>query len=269
VIGPLPPTPIDALLAPGAPATLVCLLTRLGGMLLTGPLWSVTALPRTARAAVLVVLALVLLPGTPSAVLPEDPLALPFALGSELALGTAIGMLAAALVQGAMLAGEYAATQMGLAIAPTLAPMPEAQLSGVAQLQSLLAVAVFLQLNGHLALVSGVAESLRAVPPGTLVHMDAFLPALERAGLVMFETALRIGAPVLATLFLTNLAMAVLGRAVPHLNAMVVALPVSLAAGLLMTAIAMPLVAAMVARGTGALPDAISRMLAELAGGGR
>lgn len=265
----LAPSPIDALLAPGAAGTMVCLFTRLGGMLMTGPLWSVTALPRTARAAILVVLALVLLPGSPAAVLPEDPLAMPFALGAELALGTAIGLLAAALVQGAMIAGEYAATQMGLALAPTLAPMPEAQMSGVAQLQSLLAVAVFLQVNGHLALVDGVAESLQALPPGSLVRMDAFVPALQRAGLVMFETALRIGAPVLATLFLTNLAMAVLGRAVPHLNAMVVALPVSLGAGLLMTAIALPLVAAIVSRGTGALPGAISRMLAEVAGGGR
>jgi flagellar biosynthetic protein FliR len=147
--------------------------------------------------------------------------------------------------------------------------MPEAQLSGVAQLQSLLAVAVFLQLNGHLALVAGVAESLHVLPPGTLLEAQAFLPAVQRAGLVLFETALRVGAPVLGTLFLTNLAMAVLGRAVPHLNAMVVALPVSLAAGLLMTAMALPLVANVVAGASGALPASISRMLAELAGGSR
>lgn len=261
--------PLDALLAPGAPGTLVCVLTRLGGMMFTGPLWSVAALPRAGRAAVLVVLALVLLPATPPARLPEDPLAVPFVLAGEMAIGVAIGLLAAAFVQGAALAGEFASTQMGLQLAPALAPMPEAQQAGIAQLQSLLAVAVFLHLDGHLALVSGVADSLRVLPPGTVLHVEAFAPAVQRAGLVMFETALRVGAPVLGTLFLTNLAMAVLGRAVPHLNAMVVALPVATAAGLVMTAIALPLVAHVVGGATDALPASIARMLADLAGGGR
>ena len=73
----------------------------------------------------------------------------------------------------------------------------------------------------------------------------------------LFSAAVRAAAPVLVTLLLVNVALAILGRAVPQLNAMMVSLPISIAVGLVMAGVSMPVVAATVESWMHALPESV------------
>jgi flagellar biosynthesis protein FliR len=261
-MGPL----VERLLGAGAMPVFVCLTARLGGLFMVAPLWSLSTLPRMVRTALVVMLAVTLLPSAPAVVLPSDPVGMPLTLATEFAIGIAIGLGAAALVQAMALAGEVVATQMGLQMAPLFAPLPELQVSGIAQLQTLLAIAIYVRLDGHLLLLEGLAASLRVLPPGALLHPAGITGSLASVGAMLFGAAIRAAAPVMATLLLTQLVLAVMSRAIPQLNAMTVSLPLAVAAGLVMIGLTLPLVGGVLEHGARELPGHVDRVLHALAG---
>ncbi|HUK64340.1 MAG TPA: flagellar biosynthetic protein FliR [Dongiaceae bacterium] len=258
-------TLFERLTAPGAWPLLACLTARVGGLFLIAPLWSLSAMPRTVRTALVILISLALLPAAPLTGVPTDPVGMPLTFATELAIGLAIGLTAAALVQGVALAGEVISTQMGLQMAPLLAPLPEVQQSGLAQLQTLLAIAIYARLDGHLHLLRGLAASLRVLPPGVLLHPAGMVASVTGIGATLCGTAVGAAAPGMATLLLTQLALAVLSRAVPQLNAMMVSLPLAAACGLVMFGLSLPIVGGVLGRGAAALPDHLGFVLRALA----
>jgi flagellar biosynthetic protein FliR len=248
---------IQEILTPRNWPTFVFITARLTGMMLTAPLWSMTVWSRSGRMAATVLLAIVLLPGSPRTVLSDRMLDFPFALAMEMLVGIVIGVTASVIVQGVGLAGEVISIQMGLGLGATLAPLPELETNGVGQLKALLAIFIYTAVGGHLILLKGLADSLRTLPPGTPMSIDVGgrQGALLLGGL--YSTALRAAAPVMVTLLLTNIALAMLSRAVPQLNAMIVALPITIAVGLVMLGASLPFVATAINGWFGNLPAVV------------
>ena len=259
--------PIAALLEPGRWPVFVLITARLGGLMLTAPLWSMTAMPGSVRAAVTLVLAAVLLPLAPATPLPDALVELPLPVAYELLVGLAIGLTAAVVVQGATLAGEVVSLQTGLSLGAALAPVPEMPASGLGQLYGLLALLLYACLDGHLMLLRGLADSLRALPPGAPLALAAGGRELAGIAGALFATALGAAAPVMVTLLLANAALAVLSRAVPQLNAMMVSMPLAIGVGLVVLGFTLPMVAAAMARGVVGLPDEVARALGAFAPG--
>ncbi len=97
---------------------------------------------------------------------------------------------------------------------------------------------VFFLCNGHQVLIRGLAQSLLILPLGEA----SFLPARPGPLALIsrtFVVALQIGAPVLGSVLVTDLALGLLARSVPQMNLLVIGLPVKmlLAFGVLMLAL--------------------------------
>jgi flagellar biosynthetic protein FliR len=225
--------------------------------MLIAPLWSMSAVPRTVRGAIAVVLTIMLLPAAHPVRLPDDVFGMPVLLGSELILGLAIGLTAAVLMQGVALAGEVASLQMGLSLGAALTPMPEAPVSGIGELKSFFALSIYVGLGGHLTLISGLGESLITIPPGSALNLSDGAHAVLALGGTVFSTGVRAAAPVMVALFLANLALAVVSKAVPQLNVMMVAFPLTIGLGLLVLAAALPFVGTQLSGAVGALPRTV------------
>lgn len=252
---------LTLLLMPSHWPTFVMITARLGGLMISAPLWSMTTIPPALRAAITVVLAAVLLPLAPAAPPPVDVLGMPLPFMAEMAIGLVIGLAAAVIVNGAALAGEVVSLQMGLSLGPALAPMPDLGTSGIGQMKSLLAVFVYLSVGGHLMLLSALADSLGTIPPGTALDIGGALAAGERLMNVVFLSAVGVAAPVLVALLLANLALALLSRAVPQLNTMMVSLPLSIGVGLVTLGAALPVVAAALTGWMESLPASVVEAL--------
>jgi flagellar biosynthetic protein FliR len=95
------------------------------------------------------------------------------------------------------------------------------------RIQQLLAVTLLFALNGHLVLVRGFLTSFEVLP---LRVVD--LGALARAVTVdlgrFLVAALEIAAPVVVVLFLAELALGVVSRAVPSLNVLAMSFPLKI-----------------------------------------
>ncbi|MEP6571530.1 MAG: flagellar biosynthetic protein FliR [Gemmatimonadota bacterium] len=231
---------------------------RVSGVLMIAPLWSMTSVPRTIRAAIAVVITIMLLPGAHPVHLPEEVYGMPILLGSELILGLAIGLTASVLMQGFALAGEVASLQMGLSLGNALTPMPEVPVSGIGELKSYFALAIYVGMSGHLMLISGLGESLVTIPPGGALNLaDGGHFALALGGTV-FSTGVRAAAPVMVALFLANVALAVVSKAVPQLNVMMVAFPITISVGLMVLAASLPFVGSLLAGAVSGLPGAVT-----------
>jgi flagellar biosynthetic protein FliR len=250
-------------LAPGRWPAFVLVSARLSGLMLTAPLWSMANLPGRARAAITVLLSIVLLPSVPATRLPDELLALPLPFALEMVVGIVIGLTAAILVQGVALAGEVISLQMGLSLAPQLAPMPDLQVSGLGLILSNLVLLIYVGIGGHLVLLRGLADSLRTLPPGLPMELAGGRAAILAAGGV-FRCAVSAAAPVMVTLLLAEMSVALLSRAVPQINAMMISFPVSIGVGLVMTGAALPFLATSIEGWVHQLPGGVAALVGAL-----
>jgi flagellar biosynthetic protein FliR len=242
--------------APDRAPAFVLVTARVGGLMLTAPLWSMTVMPRTLRAAITVVITLALLPHVPPMHLPEEILALPLPIAMEGMVGIAIGLTGAVLIQALALAGEVIALQMGLSLGPALSPSPDVQVSGVAQLKTILGLFLYTSIGGHLMLLGSLADSLRILPPGSGFGFSAGIAPITAMFGTLFSCAVRVAAPAMVALLVTNVALAILSRAVPQLNAMMVAFPLTIGVGLIVVGAALPVISGVTQGWIVALPAA-------------
>jgi flagellar biosynthesis protein FliR len=223
------------LFAPGYAATLVLLACRLGGMLLVAPVFSAKTVPVKVRTGFLLLVTVVLAPvahATTMRVSPAGPEITPATFLTESLIGFAIGFGAALLVGAAETAGDLMSTAIGLSGASLLDPLNGASSSVLAQFAQMFAVTVLLAVNGHLVMLDAVAESARTLPVGTPVDVHAGLGALLSSGTTLFVLGLRFAAPVIAASMIGNVALAVLSRVAPQVNALTIAFPIQIGFGL-------------------------------------
>ena len=88
------------------------------------------------------------------------------ACAGEVLVGAALGWSAALVVAGARQAGELVGAQAGLSAAALFDPEAGDELSALGHLYGLVALGVFLALDGPLALVRALVESYRVIPAG-------------------------------------------------------------------------------------------------------
>ncbi|AHG87739.1 type III secretion system inner membrane R protein [Gemmatirosa kalamazoonensis] len=223
------------LFAPGYAPTLVLLACRVGGLVLIAPVFSAKPIPMQLRTGVLLLLTVLLAPSAHAAALHASrtgPQITPAAFLTESLVGFAIGFGAAVLVGAMETAGDLTSTAIGVSGASLLDPLNGASSSVLAQFGQMFAVTVLLAVNGHLVMLDALAESTRALPVGTALNVSEGLRALLSQGATLFVLGLRFAAPVIAASMIGNVALAVLSRVAPQLNALTIAFPIQIALGL-------------------------------------
>lgn len=234
-----PPSLLDALAPTGWP-TFALVLSRTLGLAVAAPAWGSTLVPARVRVALAIVLSIVLAPLVSRRVVLDASVALPAAAGAELLAGVAIGLVASLLIHAATLGGELVSVQMGLSLSSVFDPVSESSTSSLAQLSTLLVLVLYLTVGGPLILIRGLGYSLATVPPGSGVDLAALGRVFVADAGMVFDAALRLAAPVTVALFLTNVALAILTRAVPQLSAFMVAFPLTVGLGLIVFGASLP-----------------------------
>ena len=176
-------------------------------------------------------------------VLPPDGLASiagVMLIAGEVMAGLALGFAVQIGFSAALVAGEVIGNAMGLGFAATIDPSSGQHNPVLGQFLSILATFLFLSIGGHLALAATIFESYRAMPPG-----DAWLSAESVRGLVyfggvLFSAGLSIALPVAFAIVLVQVVMGMLARSAPQLNLFAVGFPAALLAGIVLLAIAAP-----------------------------
>jgi flagellar biosynthetic protein FliR len=224
------------------------LVSRIGGLVAALPVLSGRNVPMKVKIALVLVLGAALAPVIRLPAPPPDPLLLAGGLLSEMTIGLTIG-LAVRLFFGALeLAGEMTGVQMGFGVAHLLDPTTAHQTPMIGQYFTLLASLVFLSLNAHMAVVATIVSSYDAIPAFSATLQPGLGEEVLLLSQQMFALGLKLAAPVLVTILLLNILLAILGRAVSQINVFVLSFPVTIAGGLLVIGLSMPFTVDLVGR---------------------
>ena len=189
----------------------------------------------------------------------------------EAVVGAALGWSAALVVAGARQAGDLVGAQAGLSSAALFDPEAGEDLTALGQLYGLVALGVFLALDGPLVLVQALVESYRVIPAGGgdgALTPEAARFAFARVGDAL-ALALRAAAPVALALTLAGVALGLLGRTAPSLQRAALALPVRTMLGLVLVLLGLAAVAAVLGTSWEAWPGPVLELWPDATAGGR
>ncbi|MBI4984113.1 MAG: flagellar biosynthetic protein FliR, partial [Rhodocyclales bacterium] len=146
-------------------ATLMFPLARVLGMFITAPIFSNTAIQERIKLVAGLFVTLAIIPALPPMpAIPAGSWAGFVIIAQQTAIGAVMG-LALRIAFGAVdMAGQLIGLQMGLSFAIFYDPMNASQSPVVAELFSLLAMLIFLALDGHLLMLSLLAQSFSLLP---------------------------------------------------------------------------------------------------------
>ena len=159
----------------------------------------------------------------------------------ELMIGLCLGFLMRTFFFAISVAGELISVSIGLASAQLFNPAMGSQGNVMEQFEMAIATLFFLALNGHHVFISGIVQSFDLVPVAAIAIKTQGLSGFSNIVQDVVLTGIKISAPILVAIFLTNLAMGVVGRAVPQINVLVTSMPVTLLLGLTVLIVTTPL----------------------------
>jgi flagellar biosynthetic protein FliR len=152
-------------------------------------------------------------------------------LAQQLVIGVGMGFAMRLVFTAVDLAGNVISLEMGLGFATAYDPQTAGQTAVISQFMGLLALLVFMAINGHLMVIATLTHSFTVLPIGAAHLTASSWWNLANAGAIVFSAGLLLALPVLVTLMIGNLALAILSRAAPQLNLMAIGFPLSIALG--------------------------------------
>lgn len=168
-----------------------------------------------------------------------------FILTQQILVGLAMGFTMRLIFTAVEMAGDLAGMQMGLGFASFYDPVNASYTPVIAQFLGILATLAFLSINGHLYMLSALADSFQAFPISTTMPSAAAFRTLAEWGTTIFSHSLQLAMPLIGSLMITNLALGILTRSAPQLNIFAVGFPITLTVGFVTLALSLPYLAPM------------------------
>ena len=158
-------------------------------------------------------------------------------VAAEAALGVAVGVSMAIVLEAFAFAAQVLGLQAGYAYASTIDPTTEADSGVLLVLAQLMAGMLFFALGLDRELLRLFARSLERIPAGSYALSLSSGEAVIRLGAGLFSVGLRLALPVIALLVMVDLALALLGRVNAQLQLLSLAFPAKMLTALALLAI--------------------------------
>jgi flagellar biosynthetic protein FliR len=153
---------------------------------------------------------------------------------SEAALGLAIGVSVAIVLEAFTFAAQVLGLQAGYAYASTVDPNSEADSGVLLVFAQLIAGMLFFVMGLDREVLRLFAGSLEKIPAGSFVPTTAVANSVIQLGTILFSTGARLALPIVALLVMVDIALALLGRINQQLQLLSLAFPAKMLISLMM-----------------------------------
>ena len=199
------------------------------------PLFGARNIPTLWKVGFSFVLAALLTPVVP---VPEQmPLTTPelvLGIASEVLMGVIVVFGVVILFASVQLAGQIMSFQMGFSMARAIDPTTGVQSTALSQFLYLFTVLIFFAIDGHHLAIRAIAASFHIAPPNGLSFDPGLAEAVMRISAGMFLVGLKVAAPIMIALFLSNLCLGIVARTVPQVNILMIGFPINIGIGLIL-----------------------------------
>lgn len=215
--------------------TLMLVFVRIGGLMISAPLFNHMSVPVRVRVLFAAVLAYLLAGFVPGPLPPDvgHPFAFIVAVIIEGLTGVMLGYAAQFVFWSVQYAGEIIGYQMALALATAFNPIDGMHSNPVGRFIMTCMLLIFLLLDGHHYILQALVHSFTVVPLAG-ANLAAGGPLMLEWTSTFFLTALRLASPFMITIFLVDASLGVFARVAPQADLFSVALPIKLLVGMTM-----------------------------------
>lgn len=228
-------TPLDAVWSSGLGLVWALIAARSAGVCFTAPVLAAPGFAWRFRLVLALVLAAWMVPlVAPLIAAPSAGDAVVWLVVNELLIGGMIGWSASLVVAGARQAGDVVAAQAGLSVSALFDPETGGESTALGHLYGLIALAVFLAMDGPLVMVEALIQSFQAMPAGRLVLDQSAAELIFGQIAEALSLAVRAAAPAAVALIVAGIAMSWLGRLAPSVPLVALSLPVRAFLGVLL-----------------------------------
>ncbi|MFI6075141.1 flagellar biosynthetic protein FliR [Actinoplanes sp. NPDC051343] len=219
--------------------TLMLGAARTGAFMALAPPFNSRLIPTQVKALLSVGLTLPLFPylrGTMPSLETSDII---FSAALQIFVGGALGFLVLMLFSALQAAGDMLDLFGGFTLATAYDPLSFNQSSVFGRFYNLVAITILFATQGHLLILRGFLQSFRTMPLNVSFGLDTFSRLLLKGIAELFLSALQIAGPLIAVLFLTDVAFGLLNRVAPALNAFQLGFPAKIFLLLLLSGLAL------------------------------
>lgn len=205
---------------------------RVFGMILTTPLLSTRAVPRTAKVALAGLIAFLVMPAAYPKAVSADAFSLYYVflvLGEGL-IGVLTGFYIMLIFSAFSTAGQFFTYQMGFGASGVYDSLAQVENPLMGQYFNFIAAVVFLQINGFQKLFfSGVFESFETINCFVFLEkQEPIVQMLLKSVGVLFLKAMVMALPIIGTLILIHVTMGLLTKAAPQMNLLSEGFPITI-----------------------------------------
>ncbi|MBI2712383.1 MAG: flagellar biosynthetic protein FliR [Bdellovibrio sp.] len=150
----------------------------------------------------------------------------------EAFMGLVLGFTAKLIFDCIAFGANLVGNMMGFASASIYDPHQESQTEVIAQVQTTLAMLVFLAVDGHHLMLRAALDSYRFVGVGKATFGAAAGQRLVELSGEVFHAGLQLAAPVAISIFAVNVVFGVMAKSMPQLNVLVLSFSVTALVGL-------------------------------------
>jgi len=151
----------------------------------------------------------------------------------EFFIGLIFGFVSLLILNSIYVAGVIIDRNIGFSIVSVMSPQDESEIPITANFFYIMALLVFLTTNSHHILIKAVLYSFRIIPLGyeniNLLFIDKVVEILETS----FVFGFKMAAPIIITIFITNILLGILSRTMPQMNVFMVGMPLKVFIGLI------------------------------------
>lgn len=184
----------------------------------------------------------------------------------QILIGIALGLTMRIVFAAVQTAGEFIGLQMGLSFASFFDPNTGANTAVLSRLMNLIAMLMFLALNGHLLMLAGLIRTFDILPVGVdTLNPRGWEVLLDWSSEIMLSGML-LALPLIIVLLTINLALGILNRTAQQLSVFAVGFPISLMTGIILLAIVLPQTSPFLANLFQLGYEAMGRVMGGLAG---
>jgi flagellar biosynthetic protein FliR len=247
---------------------LLLIILRTSGLFIIAPVLGYRTLPAAAKVAFALLMSMLLSTILTDNTLPviESEWHLLGLAMREIIIGLLIGFFFQLIFIAVHAAGALVGYQIGFAMVAMFDPNSSQRVSIIGQFWFLFATLIFLAIDGHHIMITSFVDSYTILPIGHVTYNMSIATVVAKASAYVFVLALKIAAPVLMTLFLTDVALGTVAKMMPTMNVFFVGFPVKIGAGLMVIAMSLPIAAYVLEKGMRFVNNELQQMYFSVGG---
>jgi len=217
-------------------------LVRIATIIFLLPAFTMNTVPTTIKAALSLMLAILVFPQMPLAsfAIANSPTFFFMIVLEQVFIGLIIGFATSYLLHFVIMAGEWIARDMGL-FQGSMNPFIEFQSNIMSILLPMLFIVIFFASGSHHFFIRVLFESFQYIPLGNFVwDTRSFAEILILLSAGSFVVSFQFSAPILGTIFLVTVSLGLMNRVMPQLQVMMLGVPLKVVFGSLVLMYTLP-----------------------------